>query len=260
MALFTIASNRYDRAVHTYEVQISNFQTQMASDYRAEACGDLARLQRIEVPVKPDVLNPKLTISSFFLTQKYLEGQKILISTILRYKSKLTHANLSNANLSEIDLREANLNCSNLSKANLSKTKLDDASLRFADLKDANLEGATLQRACLVGAKLNGANLKFAFLVSSDLRLANYAKANLAFAFLSKADLRREPPFFLNNSSEIYKKILLKQLPDEKSNALALSKVENLRNAKFSPKLEKELRKTHPELFVEPKGYKGNDN
>jgi uncharacterized protein YjbI with pentapeptide repeats len=262
VALFTIASNRYDRAVHTYEVQISNFQTQMASDYRAEACGDLVRLQKIKIPVKPEILEPELTLSSFFKYQTNFGDQKLLLSTVEMCKKHLKGANLTRANLTAANLKGAELTEAFLKGTCLKRAYLKEAHLKGAELTEAiliktNLEGvdltgAFIRGANLTGAKLRGANLRRADLTNSKLTWADLTNANLRDAFLAMSDLTETDLVGANLTGADFTEADLRRT---KFDIRTLSKAKNLYKTKLPPEAKKELKKIKPELFKKPDWY-----
>ncbi len=176
IALFSIASARYDRAVNSFEMQISAFQTQMASDSRAEACANLENLQKTTIPIQPDILKFWNTFISFFQENKYQIGQKILLQTVEAYKKKLNGANLNFA-----DLKYADLNSANLKNANLSGTNLTGAHMISADLSNVDVTSIYIQYADdvikkIIFKKTDKNNLD---IIMSILLMQNSCKADL---------------------------------------------------------------------------------
>ncbi|WP_421901715.1 pentapeptide repeat-containing protein [Maridesulfovibrio sp.] len=271
VAIFGLASNRYEGAVNTYVMQISNFQNQMTSEYRAVACGDLSRLQSIKTPIKPEIFDVFSTINSFFSKEEYAEGQKLLISTIEMYKYKLSRAFLIKANLSRInfwraELKRANLKLARLNKANLSYANLQGANLKSANLKEANLWRANLSGAGLSTAILLKTNLTKANLKKANLTLACLKKAGLTEAVLNGADLRGADLTRANLEKADLKGANLKgaclirvNLSEAKLHGVDLTKVSSLYKATLPPETEKLLQKTQPQLFVKPDWYTGKE-
>ena len=229
IVLFGIASNRYERATNSYEMQVATFQTQMASESRSIACANLHNIQSNTVPHKPDLFLIWNTLASLFTEEKYEVGQDMLIKTIETYKMNLNNCTLEYTDLSKADLCEADL-----FKADLSGAKLILADLPFADLSGAYLSGANLSDANLSDADLSGAYLSFAALSGADLSGADLSGANLSRADLSGADLS-----FADLSGAVLSET-------------DLSKAKTLYKAKLPPKIGKELRKKHPKLFEKP--------
>ncbi|WP_319780022.1 pentapeptide repeat-containing protein [Maridesulfovibrio sp.] len=270
VALFSIASARYDRAVSSYEMQITAWQTQMATDFRAEVCANLTILQQIKVPKKPDILKPSSTIKSFYTNEKYDDGQATLIHTIEAYKknlcyAKLTGSDLKNAKLIKADLREADLGGADLREANLRRAYLENADLGGADLREANL-----RRADLRGAYLENADLRDAHLEKADLRRANLEMAYLGGADLREANLRRA---YLENADLGGADLGGADLGGaDLENAYlggadlrltivthtALGETQSLYRATLPPEIEKALKKTHPHLFEKPNWLEEN--
>ncbi|WP_321404048.1 pentapeptide repeat-containing protein [Maridesulfovibrio sp.] len=209
VALFSIASARYDRAVNSYEMQIAAWQTQMTTEFRPQVCANLSNLQEIKVPKKPDILKPSSTIKSFYTNEKYEDGQATLLHTIEAYKQSLCYVSLNN---------------SNLRGANLGGADLQGAALYHSDLREAILSGADLRGAALFASDFRGA-----YFENTDLRGADLSWANLRDAYFALADLR---------GADLEK--------------VDFTKVKSLYKTKLPPKLEKELRKTHPRLFDDP--------
>ncbi|WP_419783571.1 pentapeptide repeat-containing protein [Maridesulfovibrio sp.] len=169
IAIFGIASNRYEQAVNSYNMQISAFQSQMASDYRAEACINLRTLQKIKIPGKPEILKPWITFLSIIINEKYKEGLDTMRQTIEAYKKNLCEAKLIDANLTGAYLEGANLERADLTDANLYGAILIKSSLKEAKLKNADLHEAIMNEANLQKAFLGGANLQEAILFKADL-------------------------------------------------------------------------------------------
>ncbi|WP_320175753.1 pentapeptide repeat-containing protein [Maridesulfovibrio sp.] len=291
--LFGIASNRYEQTVHSYELRVLNFQTQMASEYRAEACVNLARLQKMRVPIKPIVYDFYDTISSFFAEEEYTEGQKLLISILEMYRFDLNKANLIGANMSGAYLYKADLRRAKLYRANLTKTNLKKANLKKADLSGAKLikakltncnltkaklKGVDLTQANLTKANMEGANFKGAYLLSADLKESNlhdaYFKkanlkkvnfkganligANLTDTNLTGANLTRAN---LNDAklsgSNLTGAILVQtNLMGVDLTEVDITKAKTLYKAKLPISAKKALKKAYPQLFAQPHWYK----
>ena len=160
VALFGIASQRYENRVDIIENRINTIYTQLGSPFYKRALSRIAETQRMRCPIKADIKNPYSIYQSLFYDTLYPEGVEILKSTVENWKDSLSGVNLSLAILEELDLR------------------------------NANMEGATLNSAQLYRSDLHGANLKSAFMFGADLRLTNLYGANLSRSYLSRANLQ----------------------------------------------------------------------
>ncbi|WP_415713088.1 pentapeptide repeat-containing protein [Maridesulfovibrio sp.] len=170
VALFSIASARYDRAVNSYELQIMSWQNQMQTEFRDDACAYVKTLQKTQIPIRPDLFRFWNTFRSFFQNEQYDLGKEKIYQTLNTYKKGLQNADLSYTDLSGIRLIKANLT---------------GAYLRHCNLKDSNLESANLQ-----DTNCNGINLSNAMLISADFRDAYFSDINATEAVLFNADLR----------------------------------------------------------------------
>ncbi len=254
IVLFGIASNRYERATSSYEMQVATFQTQMASESRSIACANLHNIQKNKVPHKPDLFLIWNTLASLFTEEKYEMGQDMLIKTIETYKMNLNNCTLSKADLSFADLSGANLSGANLSGADLSRADLFRAELSRADLSYAELSRAYLSFADLSFADLSRADLSRAHLSFAHLSFAHFSRANLSFAYLSFAHLSRADLSGANLSfADLFRADLSgADLSGADLSETDLSEAKTLYKAKLPPEIGKELRKTHPKLFEKP--------
>ncbi|WP_051249762.1 pentapeptide repeat-containing protein [Maridesulfovibrio zosterae] len=272
VALFSIASARYDRAVNSYDMQISGFQTQMATTSRANACANLRLLQKVRVPVKPDFFVFWKTFYSFYRTEKYELGQKMLLQTIKAYKKELYQANLNGADLSGINLSRANLNSADLRGTNLSNAILARAELKNIMLLGANLEGANLNAANLTGAILIRSDLKNATLIGAILNNANLIGANLSNAtihaghfngtILLGTTVTNTEFTWANLKNAIFDSESFSPASGEISlffkkyfKNTELSKSKNLYEAKLPSKIRRKLMKSSPHLFARPEWF-----
>lgn len=216
IALFGLASQRYENAVAVVETRISNIITCLPTSGFKQAIAQVPNTQSMLCPVKPEFWNPITTTASLIgFKRPYSEGRALLKATIENWKNMLQEvdlvkADLSIADLCEASLKRANLLGANLRGADLRGADLDNVCLRKADLDSADLEGANLNEAdlreadlqaaslavadlkdaCLVGANLTGAYLEGAMLKGADLSNACLTNANLSQADLTEADLR----------------------------------------------------------------------
>lgn len=195
IALFGIASSRYESHVDRYEIRANALVALLANDnLRPIACSQISEIQKTMVPLKPDVFRPDKTIKSFRFYTKHQDGIELLVEAIESCKSNLAKANLSSADLSSANLSYADLIKADLIKTDLTHTNLLSANLSFASLSFSRLEGALLFKANLTFAILNSANfsnaiLNFANLSNARLSSADLSKANISNANLNKADL-----------------------------------------------------------------------
>ncbi|WP_319780021.1 pentapeptide repeat-containing protein [Maridesulfovibrio sp.] len=178
IALFSVASSRYDRAVNSLAMQISAFQTQMTTNQKAQVCNQIRLIQQNEVPYKPDFKNPLTVFYSFYKYQKYEEGFQNIIQTINSYKKDLLNAQLNGADLSNIELIDSNIQNATLLDANLSN----------AILWNANLKNANLWRSNLEGCEFCGANLQNVDLTDSNITDTDFFNADLTNAKLINVD------------------------------------------------------------------------
>ena len=194
IALFGLASQRYENAVDKIENRMNAFITQIAvtsPQVRKVALVEIVEIQSLKCPVKPDILSPTTVILSFFQEDRYPETIAVLTRTVEKYKEKLNGAGLEYANLKKANLNQANLVGAYLNSANLEDAKLNGANLEKAKLFAANLEKANLYQANLMGARMKKINLKGANLGYANLTDAYLEKANLEDTDLRGANLER---------------------------------------------------------------------
>ena len=177
IAIFSIASARYDRAVNLYEMQIGSWQSQMTTKYKAQACSNIAIIQRSKVPQKTDVLLLWDTIMSLFIQGEYKEGQDTITRSIQAYKKGLSNAELHEANLNRIDLSN-----SNLQEATLTSTQIKNAKLISANLKNATLTMADMSKTDFSYADMRNTIFYTKYLKpnpNEEARFITYKKGNL---------------------------------------------------------------------------------
>ncbi|MBI9047525.1 MAG: pentapeptide repeat-containing protein [Anaerolineaceae bacterium] len=178
VALFGIASNRYENKIDKIETQAAILHSQLASKAGNNAFRRLARIQKETIPHKPELISWDDPFSVF----KSLWGEEEpfysmiedLKGTVEEWKGDLVDADLQEAILCGADLQEAKL-----WDANLQEAKLWDTDLRGAKLQHANLERADLQRTDLKETNLQGAHLQETDLRGTDLRGTDLSGANL---------------------------------------------------------------------------------
>ncbi|WP_319759551.1 pentapeptide repeat-containing protein [Maridesulfovibrio sp.] len=184
VALFSIASARYDRAVNSYEMQITAWQAQMATEYRGEACANVKNLQSSKTPLKPNITKPWTTLASFFTNEIHIEGKDLIRNTICAYRQSLRNAVLKNSNLARLNLHKSNFSNANLVGADFSNTNLENSNFKDSILCSANLFNVTITDSELSGSNLIKANLKRAY-----IRHTNATKTTLEYANLQQSDL-----------------------------------------------------------------------
>jgi BTB/POZ domain-containing protein KCTD9 len=231
VAFFGIASIRYENRIDKIENRAHSIFTQLSTPTYKRALSRIPRVQNMQCPYNPTILDPLSVFRSLFLKEcEYSEMVGLLKETMENWKASLDsvdlrEAKLQEANLELANLQEANLTLANLKKANLIRANLVVAQLWLANLQEANLPHANLMYANLMRANLQGAKLMFA-----NLQRTVLSNADLQGAFLMHANLQ-----------EI-----------EYSSIEQLSKVESLYRAKLDPKLEQQLRRNYPHLFQTP--------
>lgn len=149
MAIFSIASSRYENRVNLIEDRMSAINVGLSAPINKLALGRISQVQNIPCPVKPDILRPHTAIISLFRNEVYYDGVDILKTYVENWSD----------NLQLVDLSRADLRGTNLSGANLGEAVLRGANLSRAILIEANLFGANLGEAVLNRADLTGADL-----------------------------------------------------------------------------------------------------
>ena len=140
VALFGVASQRYENRVDVIENRANAIFTQLATPIWQKALGRIPEVQNMPCPYKPDLLNPLSITRSLFLEEtKYADMVDRLKKTIVLWKGSLEGVNLAGALLSEAWLIEANLLGALLYRANLEGANLMDAHLDRAILAGSNL-------------------------------------------------------------------------------------------------------------------------
>ncbi len=190
-ALFGITSGIYENRADRIELRARTVISQMSSeDARPIACGQIAAIQRMPIPIKPEFKKPWKVIQSLYDTGRYQPGVELLRDTVVTWKKKLRGANLRNADLQGADLEYADLQGADLEYADLQGADLTVTELKGAKLFGAKLQGAYLGIANLQGAFLKRAKLQGADVWETDLRGANLTEADLRGANLTEADLQ----------------------------------------------------------------------
>jgi hypothetical protein len=216
IALFGLASQRYENRIGIVETRIGTIITVMSTYGFKQAVAGIPNTQKMLCPEEPALWNPIATIKSLFgFSKPYGNGVELLKETLEKWKASLSEVDLAGADLSRTDLSDAKLKGANLFLADLRRATLrgadlssaclrqahldsvdcEGAKLEEADLREAHLDAASLGSADLNGASLVGANLTWAHLeatrlVGADLSDACLTEARLAETDLREADLR----------------------------------------------------------------------
>ena len=282
VAIFGLASNRYERAVSTYEMQIASWQNQIATEYRAQACANLKYLQEVTVPKQPSLIQFWNTFLSFLNNEKYQVGQDMLRQTIEAYKANLKNAKLLSTDLSKINFKNANLAKANLSYSDLQsaeltnatmngsicqKTLFYNATLKYTKINNinfwrANFTQATFFKTQITNSKIiqtdsqnakfwysnfTGSNLWESDLSGAELFYSDFSATDLSYTELKHANFQNAT---LNDADMRYTNLSgAKNLKETQ-----LSKAKTLYGAKNIPAdIEYKLKLNHPQLFVKPK-------
>ena len=176
VALFGLASQRYEHALDRLENRTNVIITQLGTNARKTVLSLIIETQREKIPVRPFILPLWSPICSLFgaphpdkdniqTLRKVVEGQK---------------EDLKEVHMDGIDLQGTDMSGGKLWSANLKGAHLEGAKLWLAELFGAHLEGAHLE-----GAQLWRTHLEQAYLEEAHL-----AGANLSKTYLKETDLR----------------------------------------------------------------------
>jgi hypothetical protein len=258
VAFFGIASIRYENRIDKIENRAHSIYTQLSTPAYKKALSRIPRVQNMQCPYNPTILDPLSVFRSLFSKEcKYFEIVGLLKETVEDWKDSLDSAILEGVNLQEAHLDEANFQEAILDGANLQRAWLFGANFQEAHLARANLQRAWLIKANLQGAFVAKANLQGAELLGANLQGADFWQANLQRAWLKKANLQ-EAMFLKANlqgadfdGANLQEAMFMKadlqgarNLPIEQ-----LCKVKTLYGAKLDAELEKQMRKDYPHLF-----------
>lgn len=225
VALFGIASQRYENRVDIIENRINSINAQLSTPLYKKALSRISEAQNMPCPSKPDIKEPTTVVLSLFKDTLYTEGVDLLKATVEGWKDSLSSVNLTYAILDSIDLSDSNLRGADLRFADLRKAILgsffenpdwedvyfvdEDLSdysnsqkpdllgadlrgvwLMEADLRDAYLSGAYLMDANFGWADLRDADLYYSLLIGADLSFSNLRNSNLSSSDLRYSYLR----------------------------------------------------------------------
>lgn len=190
VALYSIASSRYEQELTRLEYRVSNLIMQVEGNN--DVLSFIPQLQNRKIPYKPSILNPWSTIKSFF--SKYDQPDPDLVQElqdlIVKQKYSIAKLDLTHINLKSSDLSYANFESSNLSYANLRKTLLLKANFHNAKIIASQLQEAYLQEADLSQANLYMSNFQNANLSEVNFKRSFLQESNLSGALLVGADTR----------------------------------------------------------------------
>jgi hypothetical protein len=261
IALFGVASNRYENRVDIIENRINGIYAQISKDIQI-AFERLVDVQEMVCPVKPEILEPVSIVKSFLPLKdiRYEEGVEQLKQLVEDWakRSETIESRLQREPQAEewikklkgalkkdgtLDYKKriGQLAGIDLRKAQFKEANLYQAQLEGAYLWEAQLEGAGLWRGKLERAGLRDANLERADLRLVKLEGANLRLAKLENACLCKADLKNAQYLTVGQLAK----------------AFSLYGVKNL-----APELEKEIKATKElQHLLEPnyKIWKCND-
>ncbi len=218
VALFGIASNRYENRADKIENRMNAIYAQIPKDMKV-AFSRIDDVQNMLCPYKPNIFQPVSIIKSFKFVVTSDEYQKLIEE---KKSSKIATWFFKHFYLVDIKYDDGIEQLKQLVEDWAQRTKLIKGKkvgeLDGFDLKGVHLEKAELSKANLEDANLRGANLK-----NADL-----GKANLENALFYGASLKNA------------KNLTAKQL----SRVFSLWRVKNL-----NPRLAKKVKKINPKLF-----------
>ena len=190
VALFGIASQRYENRVDRIENRTNAIFTQLSTDKYKSALGRIARVQTMTCPYRPTLFNPSSVFRSLFGTDyQQAEIVEMLKETLEDWKDALEKVDLTGVNLEGANLKNANLRNTILSCATLEGANLGGAHMEGAILEEASLENANIVMASLKGTWFRKANLKDVILSSETLDVTFGLKRLAAAKTLYKAKL-----------------------------------------------------------------------
>lgn len=267
IALFGVASQRYENRVDIIETRTNSIFSQLSTNAYKKALGRIATVQNMWCPEKPEVLKPLSVLRSLLYQTRNDETVQLLKETLEDWKNSLNNISLIEANLENAKLSEAYLKNADLEHAYLQGADLRGADLENSNLKNAILIQANFHKTKLLGANLENAELSGAFLEQANLQGSNLHEADLQGANLKNADLRGAniEGADLRNANLVFAKFERTDFQDaDVRNACFLGAdfrgVENLSvdsicgakylyDAKFDPKLEKLIFFTCPNII-----------
>lgn len=184
VALFGLASNRYESRIDIIENRANSIISQLSSaDSRKQALSLIPLVQNLKTYEQPDLFNPVDTILSLGeADQLYVENVELLKELVVLYKSELQGTDFyyevyedfytrskNDVNGSSLILTNANLFMANFSaNEEGGNTVLTGSDFRKADLGMSNFSNASVTNANFQGASLLETNFNYANIEGSD--------------------------------------------------------------------------------------------
>lgn len=122
VAVFTIASQRYENRIDIIENRANSIFAQLSSPVEVVRKTTLSRIPEVQnmlCPHKPEILKPFSVFHSLLKKNKYKEIVELLKDAVENWKNSLDSVSLIEANLEEANLWQANLEEADLEEANL---------------------------------------------------------------------------------------------------------------------------------------------
>ncbi len=141
-------------------MQIAAWQAQMATEARANACGNIPRLLDIYVPIEPIIFNYVSTLSSFYKNEIYHQGQRVIIQTIKAYKNKLNNAQLKGLKLNKFSIQKSNFSFADLRKSEFIKSKFQESTFAHANLSESKFAYCNFSETDFSNADLANSSFK----------------------------------------------------------------------------------------------------
>ena len=192
LALYGLASQRYSNRINLIENRANAMLMQLTTPTFKKAIEKIPVIQKMKVPVKPEIRKPLSIFKSIFSSGiEYSAMVDLLKEFIEDWKGSLQEISLAGADLSNLDLSGAKLQKAHLNRSILAYTNLENAWLSGAVLTDANLFHAILEKAALFHADLQNTNLEQSLLRNAQMPEAMLKGASLKWADLTNAYLYR---------------------------------------------------------------------
>ena len=119
IALFGVASQRYENRVDIIENRANAIFAQLGTSAYKKALGRIPKVQNMDCPIKPELENPFSVFGSLFFDSKYEMIISLLKETVEDWKNNLEGVNLEKAQLQGVNLKRASLRGAILRGANL---------------------------------------------------------------------------------------------------------------------------------------------
>lgn len=230
IALFGVASNRYENRIDIIENRATSIYTQLPTSVQKNALGRIPTVQNMWCPLKPEILKPWTVFGSLFLDKKYDEMVNQLKETLEDWKDSLESVNLNFVNLQGANLFNANFKSANLLGANFKEANLDGVVFDGAIIWHANFHGAKLGGTNFLSAQVRGANFQDATFFGVNFRNTAFYEVNYKGASIVACNLKE------SSDIEI----------DE------LCKAKTLWRSEFSKEIYDQVKKICPVLLKQP--------